>query len=567
MRNRKPFWWRPLLGALTMIATALPSGADPILTYSTYLGGSRRDVGSAVAVHEGSTFIAGFTHSLDFPIFTGSSAVSTKPSRDEFTADLFVTRLGPSGTLSYSTYVPAGNDSKTVVGIGAGPDGSAYVVAASLRESLNIVIKLGPGGSILWTREVYGRIYFRGMTVDSQGNVYLTGYDNSESPTGPAYVDRAFAWKISGSDGSTIYWAPIDGNNFESGYGIAVDATGHAYVTGATLSNNLPRAIQAVPAGSYTAFVTKLDPSGSVHWSTYLGGNGEDWGRKIAVAADDTVVVAGTTRSTNFPTENAIQTELRGPQDLFVARLRFWGSQISATYLGGSGTDEIRDLELEPSSILLAVASPEAGSPLREPLDPSCGPSFLAKLDAAASRVLDAACLGSSTIEGVAADASGISLTGAAGSDLPLANAWQPSPGGEGDAFAAKLVLNHAPDCSAATASPDTLWPADRSFVPVSVSGVTDLEGDPVTIAFLSIFQDEWFTYSGQADATGLGTSTAHLRAARISGGNGRVYHLEFTATDSRGGACTGLVKVCVPPVQGGTCIDGGPRVNSTQPY
>ncbi len=563
-------WRRTLLGALTLSAVALPAGADPTLIYSTYLGGSNRDEGSAVAARDGRTFIAGTTHSLDFPVkFPPRGLTSSKPSGDTFTQDVFVTSLGPSGTPIYSTYVATGvyNNHNYVLGIGAGPNGSAYVVSDSPHgsDAPITIVKLDGGGGIEWVRGTFGgRVYANDMTVDLQGNLYITGYDNSERANG--YVQIAFVWKI-GSDGSTHYWIAIDGNNFDNGFGIAVDAAGNAYVTGITLSTDLPNALQAAPVGGYNVFVTKLGPEGSIHWSTYLGGSGEDWGKEIAVAADGTLVVAGTTTSPNFNIDDAIQTELRGPKDLFLARLQPWGSRISSTYLGGTGSEEIQDLALEPSSILLAVTSPEADSPLREPLDPSCGASFVAKLDPAASRVLDAACLGHSSISGVAADSSGVSLTGAASDDMPRINAWQPAPAGGGDAFAAKLKLNHAPDCSAATANPGTLWPADGAFVSVSIGGVTDLEGNPVTIALTSIFQDEWRTYSGTPDGTGLGTSMARLRASRLNYGNGRVYHLRFTATDARGDACNGLVKVCVPMQQGGTCVDGGPRVDSTQSY
>jgi hypothetical protein len=562
-------WRFVLLGVLTMLAAVLPAGADPTLIYSTYLGGSRGDAGFAVAVSGGFTFIAGGTRSLDYPIVGVSSS---KPSGDEVTRDGFVTRLASSGApggvpTGYSRYVQGGHNDNSVVGIGVGPDGSAYVATLTFfgADTEMTLTKLQHWGAVAWTSGGFlGRTYPSDMAVDSQGNVYITGRNNSETQDG--YLDEAFVWKI-GSDGSTVYRTRIDGNNFESGAGIAVDAGGNAYVTGQTLSTNLPMAIQAVPVGSENAFVTKLDPAGTILWSTYLGGSGSDQGREIEVAADGTVVVAGTTASPDFPTLNAIQTELRGPQDLFVARLRSWGSRISSTYLGGTGTDEVRDLALEPSSILLAAVSPGADSPLREPLHPACGNSFVSKLDATASRVLDAACLGHSTISGVAADSSGISVTGTAASDLPLVNAWQPSPGGEAEAFAAKLKLNHPPDCSAATPSPSKLEPANGQFVPVSIHGITDPEGDSFTIAMISIFQDEWFTHSGMADATGLGTATANLRASRLNGGNGRVYHLTFTATDARGDACTATVKVCVPATQGGNCIDGGPRVESTRVY
>jgi len=545
-----------LLGALTALAAvsaALPAAADPTLIYSTYLGGSLNDVGFAVAVQGGNTFIMGSTNSPDYPVV----AVSSSKYGDEDVVQLFVTALGPSGTPFYSTYLPITNDNGPRVmqglGIGVGPDGSAYVVANTFEygyESSSInVVKVEPGGALGWDGGTgYGFALAQGMTVDSQGNLYITGLDSSQDRDTGDYTNMAFVWKIR-ADGSTSYWTVVDSNYFEiAGRGIAVDAAGNAYV---------------VVNRSGDISVTKLDPLGSVRWSTYLG-QGDS--RDIRVAADGSLVVVGTTTSPYFPTLNAIQTELRGPNDLFLTRLKPWGSRISSTYLGGSGTEEVFDLALEASSILLAVSSPEADSPLRAALDPSCGNvNFVAKLDATASRVLDGACVGGSHVLGVAVDSSGISLAGFATADLPLVNAWQPSHAGNYETFATKLVLNDPPDCSAATASPNTLWPADGRFVSVFIRGITDPESERVTIAMTSIFQDEGLTKPGTPDATGLGAFTARLRATRLNGGNGRVYHVSFTATDAQGGACVGTVKVCVPIVQGGTCVDGGARVDSTR--
>lgn len=553
-----------LFAALLLSTLPSPAAADPTILYSTYLGGSSSDSGQAVAAWHGNTFVAGITRSGDYPLFNGGSG---KPG-DSYT-DVFLTVLGPSGSPLYSTYVPTSEvDNKYVVGVGVGPDGgpsgSPYVVSAAVvtEDTTVSVVKLWPGGTIAWTLNgTFSNIQPVGMTVDSQGNVYITGRNYNEVPGG-GYLDQVFVWKIN-AQGSTVYNVTIDGNGFDMGRAVAVDSAGNAYVTGITLSTNLPKAIQAVPNGGYNVFVTKLDPAGAVQWSTYLGGSGDDVSEEIAVAADGTVVVAGTTRSIDFPTQNAIQTSLQGAQDLFVARLQPWGSRISSTYLGGSGNETLNDLALEPASILLAVVSPDGGSPLRVPLDPSCGSEFVAKLDARASRVLDAACRGSA----VAADSTGVSVTGAVVSGLPVVNAWQPSPGGGTDAFATKLVLNHAPDCSRATASPGSLWPADGRFLSSTVGGVTDVEGDALSLAITSIFQDEWITIPGTPDASGLGTPTARLRASRLNGGDGRVYHVRFTATDSHGAACAGEVRVCVPIVQGGTCGDGGACVDSTRSY
>lgn len=137
--------------------------------------------------------------------------------------------------------------------------------------------------------------------------------------------------------------------------------------------------------------------------------------------------------------------------------------------------------------------------------------------------------------------------------------------GGTGKVLSSSVNL--PPDCSEAAASPSVLGPANGKMVLVSILGVTDGGDSRPAIAVTSVFQDEGLTSPGTPDASGLGSSAVLLRAARLSYGNGRVYHLRFTATDSRGKACAGTVKVCVPILQGGTCIDGGARVDSTRSY
>lgn len=129
---------------------------------------------------------------------------------------------------------------------------------------------------------------------------------------------------------------------------------------------------------------------------------------------------------------------------------------------------------------------------------------------------------------------------------------------------------NAPPDCSRATPSVSKLWSPDHKFVPISILGVTDPDGDPVSITINSIFQDEPVKEVGSGstcpDATGVGTATAQVRAERSGTGDGRVYHISFTADDGRGGTCTGEVKVCVPHDQGkgNNCVDEGALFNST---
>lgn len=142
------------------------------------------------------------------------------------------------------------------------------------------------------------------------------------------------------------------------------------------------------------------------------------------------------------------------------------------------------------------------------------------------------------------------------------------------DSDAAVFTPNQPPDCSAAAPSVGTLWPPNHQFVSVSVLGVTDPDGDPVTITVDAIRQDEPVDTQGDGsftpDGRGVGTSTAELRAERTGTravpGDGRVYHVAFSAADGRGGSCSGRVLVGVPHDQGqrSVPVDGGPLFDST---
>ena len=115
-------------------------------------------------------------------------------------------------------------------------------------------------------------------------------------------------------------------------------------------------------------------------------------------------------------------------------------------------------------------------------------------------------------------------------------------------------------------------WPVNHSLATVDVLGVTDPDGDGVTITVDSIFQDEPIDGLGDGDTSpdgfGVGTSTAQVRAERAGNGNGRVYHIGFTADDGHGGACSGEVLVSVPKSQAasGAAVDDGALYDSTQP-
>lgn len=129
-------------------------------------------------------------------------------------------------------------------------------------------------------------------------------------------------------------------------------------------------------------------------------------------------------------------------------------------------------------------------------------------------------------------------------------------------------VVNAPPDCAAAVASPARIWPPSHKLVDVAVGGVTDPDGDPVTIKVQSVFQDERTNHLGDGDtcpdASGIGTTTARVLAERSGRQDGRVYHVFFQAEDGRGGRCEGQVTVCVPHDKNRACVDQGALYDST---
>jgi len=159
------------------------------------------------------------------------------------------------------------------------------------------------------------------VAVDDAGNSYLTGQTSSAAfPAGgatpPAFRNSpdVYVAKLDPSGTGLVYSAFLGGGSKEEGYGIAVDATGAAYVTGETWSTNFPTVnpLQPVMGGGTDAFVAKLDPTGSsLQYSSYLGGSTQDAALGIAVDADGNAYLTGRTYSTNFPTVRALQPATR----------------------------------------------------------------------------------------------------------------------------------------------------------------------------------------------------------------------------------------------------------------
>jgi hypothetical protein len=227
------------------------------------------------------------------------------------------------------------------------------------------VFKLNPSGSALVYSTYWGGSadsFAYAIAVDSADNAYVTGHAEYESfPTTPgafqtAYGGRgsenAFVSKFNPSGSALVYSTLLGGSDFDVAYGIAVDASGNAYVTGNAGSPDFPTtagAFQTTRGTFGNAFITKINTTGAaLVYSTYLGGNGGDVGFGIAVDSAGNAYVTGTTTSTDFPTVNPLQPTYGGGGDAFVSKFNPSGSAlVYSTYLGGSAGDTPRGIAVD----------------------------------------------------------------------------------------------------------------------------------------------------------------------------------------------------------------------------
>jgi len=458
---------------------------DPVLSYSSYLGGSGYESGHAIAVDgAGNAYVTGNTSSADFP-----TASPLQPDFGTGASDVFVAKLNAAGSaLVYSTYLGGSADSWGT-GIAVDSAGNAYVVGnttstdfptAKPIQAVNragltarysaFVTKLNASGTAL-VYSTYlggsGENWGYGIAVDTSGSAYVTGSTLSvDFPTASPFqatnkatprteTVTAFVAKLNPAGSALVYSTYLGGSDGDSGQSIAVDSSGDAYVTGYTSSDDFPAVnpLQAANHGDFDVFVAKLNPVGSaLVYSTYLGGSGVDYGYGIAVDFSGNAYVTGRTYSTDFPTANPLQASYKGELDAFVAKLNPAGSAlVYSTYLGGDRYDEGNGIAVDPSgNAYVTGVTYSANFPTVGALQAVCGgcdssaDAFVAKLNAIGSALVYSTFLGGSGVDygyGIAVDSSGNAyVTGETSStDFPVDHPLQPSAHGNFDVFVTKI--------------------------------------------------------------------------------------------------------------------------------
>ncbi len=377
--------------ALARYNRKLPVVIDPTLVYSTFLGGNNTEVFGTNSAYIDSTgiYAAGFTYSSNYPVTTGAG--------ETFLAGLYdavATKLNPQGSaLLYSTYL-GGNNNNGLNGYLVASDGSLYlsgftdssdfpVTSSAFQRSYNSYSN--EMGFVTHLSATFNSLvfstYFGGsidddifsIALDPSGNVYAAGITASaDLPTTPGVIgtyfmgtdNEAFVTKFNPTGSGLVYSTYLGGSGdelvqnpsvgpfppevvFDYADSIAVDSSGYAYVAGVTTSCDFPTTTGAYqtanPCDAGVGYAVKLNTTGTaLVYSTLLGGTTFDAVQDVKVDSTGSVMLAGVTGSSNFPTTTGAysRTYAGGAEDGFAARLNPAGSALTySTFFGGSNQE------------------------------------------------------------------------------------------------------------------------------------------------------------------------------------------------------------------------------------
>jgi hypothetical protein len=491
-----------------------PDGSS--LIYSTYLGGTYQDYGSAIAVDsKGEAYVTGYTNSPDFPVTAGAfqticganwtvnDGVYTRTTNcgEDSNVSTYVTKLNAAGTgLVYSTFLGGGGYSEALA-IAVDGDGRAYVagiedtVCSSSQPSFACFPTTA--GALISGTEPGG---------DSPPFAFVSALD----PTGATLLYSTIFGDMNG-----IGMPPSCGSCNTYPGGIAVDANGNFYLTGETLGAALPTTTGVVEPttgplvdnqlAAYRGFVFKFNAVGSsgsaLAYGTYLGGHttgGPDEPTGIAVDAGGNAYIAGYTQSPDFPaTKSSFQPTCYGPSvgydycpnSSFVAKLNPDATAIAwATYFGDipniNGDDSqvtmMGPIQLDGKGNVYITGLADPDMPQVNPIEPAtvtAGQQFIAEFDPTGSKLLFSTYLGNGsngqTAAGLAVDTEG-NIYAAGNTDgglITTPGAFQKKyGGGVSDGYVLKIAA-HGVATTKLSAAPYPVTPGEAATLTAAVAG------------------------------------------------------------------------------------------------
>ena len=453
-----------------------PLVIDPVLIYSTYLGGSGSDAGSAIATDShGNAYVVGYTMSLDFPRTNALQPALL------WSKNAFVTKLNPAGELLFSTYLSGGSYGGDGPRVALDAQGNVYVVGSLTTTNWPLVnpvqtfygrmflTTLSPDGSAIRFSTYLGgtnSVTPYGLALDPAGNIYVGGGTGEGFPTHNALQPQyggansdGFVIKLEAGGNSIIYSTYYGGSGFERVNGIAADAEGNAYIVGGTSFGNgdlwVRNAYQPYDGGGspqVDMFYAKIVPDGSdLVYASYFGGSEGDNGVCIALGPSGTLWIAGQSCSPGLATPGAFQTSFSpgGACGNVLARFNAADGYLeAATYLEGG---DLLGIAVDPAGGVFIGGIFYGNLPLVNPLQSQPGggyyyyDGYVAKFSSDCSSLLFSTYFcgpGRDYVNGLALDPNGnLLLVGETQSEtgFPIVNAFQPTLNGGDDAFVAKI--------------------------------------------------------------------------------------------------------------------------------
>ncbi len=464
--------------ALAQPLSDAPVVIDP-LVYSTFVGTDSSDEGKAILVdNNGNAIVAGSTEDADFP--TTSGAYDQTHNGDD---DVFVLKLNANGSsLIFATFI-GGSEGDEPGAMTQDNSGNLYLVGSTESsdfpttsgaydqthngEEDAFVVKLNSSGSaLLYATYVGGseNDYGTGVAVDNNGRAVACGYtESSNFPTTNGAYDTdhngeedAFVLRLNPAGSNLVYSTFLGGDDDDEAHDVMLRGNGMAIVCGYTKSTDFPTTNGAYDQshnGSKDWFVTALNSNGSqLSFSTFVGGSSSDEAYAIAPGPSNSIIVAGSTESSNFPTTSgAYDQSFNGDKDVAVARLNHSASQLMwGTFIGGSSEEVAEDCFTTDSYVYLTGKTSSSNFPTSSnAYDQTHNGSedvFIAQLTINGSALPYSTFLGGSQDdEGKSIVASGcaVYVTGYTySSNFPTTSgAYDQSFNGEEDAFVVKLGI------------------------------------------------------------------------------------------------------------------------------
>ncbi len=349
------------------------------LVWSSYLGGSSNDGGMGVHIDsEDNIYVVGETNSLDFPV-TGLNNSHGGP-------DGFVTKFDTDGTLMFSMCIGTTGEEylegsvmySDILTVTGSTSSSTFPITDNAEQSIfggvidGTIVQLLPNGTLFYSS------FFGGSSIDAIGEVYTSTDGHyivngiSESTNLP-FTENAYATEISGPGRDFFiatftntmeieYCTYFGGSDVDDCFGCSLDSENNLIFSGRTWSTDFPivNAWQSEYAGGENemngvdAFVTKMDPTGELVFSSYFGGPQWDTLHFVDTDVQNNIFTCGDAPTNDFPiSSNAIQNQTMGSSDIVLLALTPEGTPYFGTFFGGNQIDHVWNMELFANQIYI----------------------------------------------------------------------------------------------------------------------------------------------------------------------------------------------------------------------